>query len=211
MNQVLGRAFGFGLPVSQISAAVESAHAICRITCCVKGGDSTPREPASSTGASAGDRFAPSDLPGAERQSITSPFGYAQPDSASSRLHQADRVLAALIHVGPAMLVFATIASSGFLAPLPLAVVWIVWLLTRNRSVFLDDHGRESMNFQISIGIYAFVVLVAGVPTCSTAWWVGFPMLSVLALVGCILATRASLLGRPYRYPTTIRLISPAL
>lgn len=67
------------------------------------------------------------------------------------------------------------------------------------------------MNFQISMGLYAIIVLIAGIPTCSAAWWVGIPILSVIALIGCILATRASLLGRPYRYPATLRLVSPAL
>lgn len=153
----------------------------------------------------------PLDSPEPNNHNSENPFANTQPVSTLAQPDQTDRVLAAISHVGPALLVFSTIASGGVLAPLPLAAVWIWWLATRSRSVFLDDHCRESMNFQISMGLYAIIVLIAGIPTCSAAWWVGIPILSVIALIGCILATRASLLGRPYRYPATLRLVSPAL
>ncbi|MFO0857729.1 MAG: DUF4870 domain-containing protein [Phycisphaerales bacterium] len=174
-------------------------------------GESTSSEAISGGAASAVGGHAPSVPSESNEPSAVTAFGNTAPVAALVQPEQTDRLLAATIHVAPALLVLSTIASAGVLAWMPLAAVWILWLGTRGRSVFLDDHGRESMNFQISTGIFALVVFIAGFPTCSFAWWIGFPILSVIALVGCILATRASLLGRPYRYPATIRLISPAL
>lgn len=124
---------------------------------------------------------------------------------------RSDRGWMIALHIVPALLLAASISSGGVLAPLPLAGAWMLWMIVRKKSVLIDDHGRESLNFQITLLVYAGVVLVVGLPTVCTGWIIGFPLLAVLALVGCILATRAAVLARPYRYPMTLRFINPAL
>ena len=40
----------------------------------------------------------------------------------------------------------------------------IIWLIKKNASPFVDDNGKESLNFQISLTIYGIVAANKGVP-----------------------------------------------
>jgi uncharacterized protein len=79
-----------------------------------------------------------------------------------------------------------------------------VWLTRRDRDPFIDDTGREALNFGISIAIYGLVALVAALML------VGIPLLiaGVIAWVvlACLAAVKASQ-GQAYRYPLTLRLV----
>jgi uncharacterized Tic20 family protein len=81
----------------------------------------------------------------------------------------------------------------------------IVWLIKRGDSAEIDEHGKEALNFQISMLIYN---IVAGI-LCLLL--VGFALLVVLHIANVVFviiaAVRASE-GRMYRYPLTLRLIS---
>ena len=80
----------------------------------------------------------------------------------------------------------------------------IVWLLKRNESPEIDAHGKESLNFQISMLIYN---LIAGV-LCLVL--IGFVILGILHILNLVLVIVASIQaseGKLYRYPITIRLI----
>jgi hypothetical protein len=79
-----------------------------------------------------------------------------------------------------------------------------VWLLKRNEHPFIDHHGRESLNFQISMSIYALVVL----PLLCIV--IGIPLLIALGVADVILVVVAAIKassGQPYRYPLSIRLV----
>ena len=89
---------------------------------------------------------------------------------------------------------------SGFVGPL------IIWLIKKDEDEFIDDQGKEALNFQIT-------VLIAGVAmfilTCITLGFAA-PLAAVLAVVDlifCILAGVAAGDGKRYRYPFAIRLI----
>ena len=79
-----------------------------------------------------------------------------------------------------------------------------VWLTRRHRDPFIDQAGREALNFGISIAIYGSVLLVAALML------VGIPLLIVGVIAWVVLAslaaTKASQ-GQPYRYPLTLRLV----
>lgn len=81
----------------------------------------------------------------------------------------------------------------------------LLWHSRRDHSPFLDDHGRESVNFQISLLIYA---AVAGVLSLSVRGVFAFWPLAVLALVGMFLGARAASRGQFFRYPMCVRLLS---
>jgi hypothetical protein len=90
------------------------------------------------------------------------------------------------------------IPFGGIVGPL------ILWLLKKRESRFIDYHGKESVNFQISILIYTIVsvILISVV--------IGFILLGALAifnLVCVILASVRANDGEFYRYPLCIRLI----
>ena len=118
--------------------------------------------------------------------------GYGQPAyGAALPLSPSDeRMWATLAHVGPILV--------GFLAPL------IIWLVFRERSRFVDDQGKEALNFQISLTV-AYVVgvitipIIIGVFILLAAWILAI----VLGIQGAIVAGR----GEPYRYPFNWRVI----
>src|SRR6266567_9048036 len=80
----------------------------------------------------------------------------------------------------------------------------IVWLAKRDDSAEIDAHGKESLNFQISMLIYN---LIAGI-LCLVL--IGFVILGILHLLNIVLVIIASIQageGKLYRYPLAIRLI----
>jgi uncharacterized Tic20 family protein len=98
-------------------------------------------------------------------------------------------------------------ALVGFLVPVAGHIVGplIVWLAKRQDSPEIDAHGKESMNFQISMLIWN---VIAGI-LCLVL--IGIPLLillHILNIIFVIVATIQASEGKLYRYPLTIRLIS---
>ena len=80
----------------------------------------------------------------------------------------------------------------------------IVWLAKRDDSPEIDAHGKESVNFQISMLIYNGIAVVF----CLVL--VGFAFLAVLWVLNTVFVIVASIQasdGKFYRYPMTIRFI----
>ena len=80
----------------------------------------------------------------------------------------------------------------------------IVWLAKRGESPDIDAHGKESLNFQISMLIYDVIagilcIILIGVPILIALWVLN----TVLVIIASIRASE----GQFYRYPLTIRLI----
>jgi uncharacterized Tic20 family protein len=81
----------------------------------------------------------------------------------------------------------------------------IVWLVKRGESAEIDAHGKEALNFQISMLIYN---VVAGI-LCLL--FIGFALLAVLHVLNVVFVIIAALRaseGQMYRYPLTLRLIN---
>jgi uncharacterized Tic20 family protein len=97
-------------------------------------------------------------------------------------------------------------ALAGFFVPWAGHILGplIVWLAKRGDSAEIDAHGKESLNFQISMLIYN---LIAGI-LCLVL--IGFVILGILHLLNLVLVIIASIQaseGKLYRYPLAIRLI----
>ncbi len=80
----------------------------------------------------------------------------------------------------------------------------IVWLIKKNVFPLVDDQGKEVLNFQISVTIYALLC----VPLCCVM--IGFVLLGallifsiVMTIIGGVKASK----GIAYRYPLCIRFI----
>jgi uncharacterized protein len=98
-------------------------------------------------------------------------------------------------------------ALAGFVVP-ALGHVFgplIVWLIKRADSPEIDAHGKEALNFQISMLIYN---LVAGVLCLVLIGFVLLAILHILNVVFVIIAALKAGEGEMYRYPLTIRLIN---
>ena len=80
----------------------------------------------------------------------------------------------------------------------------IVWLLKRNESPETDAHGKESLNFQLSMLIYN---VIAGILVIVL---IGIPLLILLYVLNIVFVIVASIQagdGKLYRYPMAIRFI----
>ncbi len=80
----------------------------------------------------------------------------------------------------------------------------IVWLVKRDESPEIDAHGKEALNFQISMLIYNAVAAIF----CLVL--IGFVFLAILWVLNAVFVIIASIQasdGKFYRYPMTIRFI----
>lgn len=87
---------------------------------------------------------------------------------------------------------------------LAIGATLLLWLMKRDTSRFVDDHGREVMNFQISLLIYSIVCLplyfiLIGIPIILAVY--------IAAVVGLIRGAVAAHRGDVFRYPICLRFI----
>ena len=80
----------------------------------------------------------------------------------------------------------------------------ILWQMKKEKDAFIDDQGKEALNFQITVAIawMACIVLAFAV--------VGFFLMFALAVATIVLTIIGSIKankGIPYRYPLTWRVI----
>ncbi|MBA2272027.1 MAG: DUF4870 domain-containing protein [Verrucomicrobiota bacterium] len=97
-------------------------------------------------------------------------------------------------------------ALLGFFVPLGghILAPLVVWLMKRAESAEIDEHGKEALNFQLSMLIYS---IIAGVLMLVLIGFVLLPILHVLNVVFVILASLRASEGQLYRYPLTIRFL----
>jgi len=111
---------------------------------------------------------------------------------------QNERTWMVLCHAS-ALIGFFVPWGGHILAPL------VVWLIKRGESPAVDEHGKESLNFQLSMLIYN---IIAGILVLVLIGFVLLPILHVLNVVFVILASLRASEGTLYRYPITIRFLS---
>ena len=80
----------------------------------------------------------------------------------------------------------------------------IIWQIKKSESELVDDQGKESVNFQITIAIGA---VIAGLLVLII---IGIPLLIALGIFNLVMIIIAGLKaneGQKYRYPVCIRFI----
>ena len=108
-----------------------------------------------------------------------------------------ERKWAMLCHLS-AFSVYVGVPFGNILGPL------VIWLVKRDESPFVDEQGKEAINFHLSMTIYGFVAAILCVIL------IGFPMLFALwisSLVLVVIAAVKSNDGHWYQYPITMRLL----
>lgn len=86
----------------------------------------------------------------------------------------------------------------------------IVWLIKKDSMPFVDDQGKEALNFNITVGIVFLALTVFGFLTLGIGFLFIWPLYLILALAWLILAIIAAIKsheGVAYRYPFALRLI----
>ncbi len=99
-----------------------------------------------------------------------------------------------------AMLIHLLSLLTGFLGPL------ILWLVKKDESQFVNHHGKEALNLQITFFIYSIPLMVITIITFGLAGFLYLPLMIlfyVLGIIGCIRASE----GNWFRIPGIIRLI----
>ena len=127
----------------------------------------------------------------------TSSLPSPQPVSADIKAIANARTWAAFCHASALLGVFIHFPGH-LLGPL------IIWLLKRDQSPEIDAHGKEAVNFQISMLIYNIVAAVF----CLVL--IGFLLLPLRWILNALFVTIAAIKasdGELYRYPLTIRFI----
>jgi hypothetical protein len=97
-----------------------------------------------------------------------------------------------------ATLAHASIPFLGFIGPL------VIYLVFKDRSVWLKDNAVEALNFSI---VYSLAQVVCSFLIVFLVGLVLLPAVFVAGLVLCILAALAANKGEFYRYPVNWRLI----
>ena len=110
-------------------------------------------------------------------------------------LSREEKIWATLCHL--AGLVFF-IPGFNLLAPL------LIWLIKKEESRYIDYHGKEALNFQLSILLYALIsslllLIIVGLPLML--------VLGVLDIIFIIVASVNAFDAKLYQYPLSIRFI----
>jgi uncharacterized Tic20 family protein len=111
-------------------------------------------------------------------------------DSGPAPVSRDDLNMAMLCHL---LAIFTT-----FLGPL------IIWMIKKDESPFVDRHGKEALNFQLTVMI-AFVA--SGVLSFLCIGFLLVPIVWTVDLIFCIIAAVKASQGEEYRYPITIRFV----
>lgn len=80
----------------------------------------------------------------------------------------------------------------------PLFGPLVLWLLFKEESKFIDQHGKDALNFHISMYIYSFIIVLL----CFI--FIGFlliPVLAVFVVLFPILGAVKASNGELYKYP----------
>jgi len=109
------------------------------------------------------------------------------------------------------MLAHLLVIFTGFIGPL------IIWLVKKDQSPFVNQQGKEALNWGITItiafvAIFVLSFLVVWIPVLGLiVGWMLYcligPAIGVCNIVFGILSTITVNKGQPYRYPVCIRLI----
>jgi len=119
-----------------------------------------------------------------------------------------ERTWGMLAHLSSLLGGLLTVAFGGgwgcFIGPL------IVWLVKKDTMPFVDDQGKEALNFNITVAIAFLILLVLSVVTFGISLIIAIPLWVIIGIAWLVLTIVASVKaneGVHYRYPFALRLI----
>ena len=124
------------------------------------------------------------------------PMDYAGPQTGAAGAYQGPPPTKDDMTMG--MLCHLLAILTGFVGPL------VIWLVKKDTSPFVDDQGKEALNFQITM----FIGYIVGIATACL--FIGMFIIFavwIASLVFCILGSMQASKGVAYRYPFAMRLI----
>jgi uncharacterized protein len=122
----------------------------------------------------------------------------ALPSVQQTSLTSDERLWGMLCHLSA--LIASALTGMGFLGPL------ICWLSKKDSSKFVDDQGKESLNFQLNMLIYLVIAVAIAVATCGVGIVLLIPI-GIYAFIMPIIAGVKANSGERYRSPLTFRML----
>ena len=86
----------------------------------------------------------------------------------------------------------------------------IIWLVKKDEMPFVDDQGKEALNFNITVTIVSLGLLLFSLITFGIGFFIAVPcwiIIGIYWLVMTIIAAIRANDGEAYRYPICLRLI----
>lgn len=86
----------------------------------------------------------------------------------------------------------------------------IIWLVKKDTMPFVNDQGKEALNFNITVGIIFLALFLLTIVTLGIGALITLPLMVIVGiawLVFTIIAAIKANSGEAYRYPLTLRLI----
>jgi len=157
----------------------------------------TPEAPESPGGGTGAEQPA-----SAEPAANAAPPADVQPSEASKEVNKDARMWSMFCHLA---------GLAGLVVPVVGCIVGplIIWQIKKEDFPFVDEQGKEAVNFQISMLLYAVIGSAACLITC-----IGAPLIpivcfavSIVDLIFLLIAAVKANNGYHYRYPLTIRFI----
>jgi len=136
------------------------------------------------------------------------PFDPPQAAAAASGYSAEERQWAMFAHLSALIGGILTAGWAGsigcFIGPL------IIWLAKKDTMPFVDDQGKEALNFNITVGIAFLALLLLSVMTLGIGLIIAIPGWVIIGIAWLVLTIIAGIKaneGVAYRYPLTLRLI----
>jgi len=132
-----------------------------------------------------------------KKEDVPAPAQLNQEDQVSMEVDKEARMWAMFCHLG---------GLAGLLPLMPLVgcliVPLIIWQVKRDENSFIDENGKEALNFQLTVLLTAVLLAV----TCIGLFLV--PFVIIYDVVFALIAGLRTNEGKSYRYPLIIRFIS---
>ena len=136
---------------------------------------------------------------------------YGQPppldDASSNGFSSEQRQWGMFAHLSALVGGLLTSAVGGwgtFIGPL------VIWLAKKDSMPFVDDQGKEALNFNITVGIAMLALLLLSIVTLGIGLVIAIPGWIIIGIAWLVLTIIAGIKaneGVLYRYPLTLRLI----
>lgn len=107
-------------------------------------------------------------------------------------VNSTDRYFAVAVHLSP-LANFIGLFPLAFFGPL------VLWLIRKDESAFVEDHGREMLNFMLSFCVWHVILVLTVIGALLV------PVLWIVTLVSVVRAAVAAGRGEYFRYPVTFR------
>ncbi len=116
---------------------------------------------------------------------------------AKAKISDNDKTWAMLCHLA---------ALCGYFVPLigNMLGPFLVWMAKRDQSPFIDQQGKEALNFQITVSI---ALVVAAMLIFFIIGVFLIPIIAIADLILIIVAAVSAYKGEPFRYPFCLRLV----